>query len=90
MQDKKRFSSKEVISASEIGQYHFCSMSWYLQKMGYKPVSTSLKTGIVKHNKHAKILSRSKRVNQLSIAAAITGYLILFLSLLFLFFEVIL
>lgn len=90
MQYNKRFSGKEVISASEIGQYHFCSMSWYLQKMGYKPDSPSLKVGVVKHNKHARVLSRSKRVNWLSRVVAIAGYLILFFSVLFLFFEVVL
>ncbi|MEM0466566.1 MAG: hypothetical protein QXL17_07075 [Candidatus Thermoplasmatota archaeon] len=34
-----------IITASEIAQYAYCPMAWYLKKCGYKPTSVSLEQG---------------------------------------------
>ena len=39
----------EVISASEIGQYEYCSISWDLARGGYKPTSKKLEIGTMMH-----------------------------------------
>ena len=35
----------DVLSASEIGQYRYCSYAWWLQRCGYEPESPSLESG---------------------------------------------
>ena len=45
---KKRNS---VLRASEIGQFHYCSISWYLRRCGHQPKSPMLKVGETKHKK---------------------------------------
>jgi hypothetical protein len=51
MGNKKNMHVKDtdVISASEIGQYHFCSKAWHLQRCGYEPKSPMLEIGTKKH-----------------------------------------
>ncbi len=47
----KRSSSNtsDMLSASEIGQYVFCSNAWRLHRMGYKPESPLLEQGTTTH-----------------------------------------
>lgn len=82
--------SSDVLSASEIGQYFYCPVAWFLQKKGYEPESYHLKTGKQKHDKIGKIMDNitinEKRSNYL----AIIGYIILIISSLILLFEVLL
>ena len=44
-----RSRSSEVISASEIGQYVFCPIAWYLHKQGYQSDSVALVRGEKAH-----------------------------------------
>ena len=39
---KRLPNKKDVISASEIAQYAYCSVSWYLQRCGYHSDSPNL------------------------------------------------
>jgi hypothetical protein len=41
----KVLKKTDILSASEIGQYHYCSCAWMLQRCGYEPESPSLETG---------------------------------------------
>jgi hypothetical protein len=79
-----------VIRASEIGQYHYCSISWYLQKLGYKPKSQFLEIGSKKHEKLGNIIKHTQRNMIKSKILAAIGYLLLILIILILIFEVIL
>ena len=88
MSEKKKFTGRDIISASEIGQFHFCSISWFLQKCGYKPISPSLKTGLEKHKKYGDILDITKNKNRKSRLYAIFGYILLIIASFFLFYEV--
>ncbi|MFA6226820.1 MAG: hypothetical protein WC620_11785 [Methanoregula sp.] len=47
----KRSSGSKPISASEISQYVYCPVSWYLKRSGVQPQSGGLKRGIVEHEK---------------------------------------
>ena len=49
MVKERNFRSSTVIRASEIGQYSYCSMSWYLQRCGFKPDSPMLDVGKKAH-----------------------------------------
>ena len=42
-------NTSDVLSASEIGQYVFCSNAWRLRRMGYEPESPMLDQGTKAH-----------------------------------------
>ena len=83
------YSEKEIISASEIGQYHYCSISWYLQKCGYQPKSQMLDIGRKKHKEFGKIINYTQLSNKKSRAIARIGYFLMFIGFLIFLFEVI-
>ena len=84
-----RFKNIDIISASEIGQYYFCSMAWHLQKCGYKPQSVMLDIGSKKHKELGRIIDHTQRNTKKSKIFAVVGYLLLAVSILFFLFEVI-
>jgi len=84
------FKNTDVISASEIGQYYFCSTAWHLQKCGYKPQSALLQVGEEKHKELGRIIEYTQRDYKKSRVFATLGYLLLFFAILFFVFEVIL
>lgn len=85
------FSRRDVINASEIGQYLFCPMAWYLQRCGYKPKSEFLSTGKNKHVELGRIMYYAERNAMRHKVLAFAGYSLLVIAiLLFLVFEVIL
>ena len=84
------FKDSEVISASEIGQFCYFSISWYLQQCGYKPDSPKLEIGIKKHENLGRIIESSKKSSRKSKVLALTGYLILIFGIFIIIYEVIL
>ncbi|MBN2066353.1 MAG: hypothetical protein JW771_06060 [Candidatus Thermoplasmatota archaeon] len=74
----------DVISASEIGQYHFCSVAWYLKKCGYDPQSPSLARGAQKHEALGAIVDHVEQSTKISNVVAIIGYLLLAIAILIL------
>lgn len=80
----------DIISASEIGQYHYCSIAWYLQKCGYEPKSPLLDIGIKKHVELGKVIDYTQTNIRKSKLFAIVGYLLLIATVLIIIFEVIL
>jgi len=87
---KVKISENSIISASEIGQYYFCSNAWFLQKCGFKPISPKLDIGIKKHDELGKVIINSEKEIKKSNIFALFGSILLIISLLLLFFEVIL
>jgi CRISPR/Cas system-associated exonuclease Cas4 (RecB family) len=47
----KRKSGSKTITASEISQYVYCPVSWYLKRSGEVPYSAGLKRGLREHEK---------------------------------------
>lgn len=84
------FKKDDIISAFEIGQYHFCPMAWYLQRCGYAPKSESLKIGRDKHVELGNMLCYTQKNIKKSRILAYFGYLLLFIALIILFFGVVL
>jgi len=79
---------KPTIFASEIGQYHYCPVAWYLKKSGYKPSSPNIKQGMKKHDRYGKILRKRTSVHKYSKWLITCGVLGLTLSFVFFLFEV--
>jgi hypothetical protein len=87
---KTCFKDSNIIRASEIGQFCYCSIAWYLQKCGYEPKSPMLEIGIKKHENLGKIIQSTQVSSKKSKTFAIAGYSILIFGLLIILFEVIL
>jgi hypothetical protein len=78
---------KPIIYASEIGQYHFCPVAWYLQKCGYTSTSPQINSGRRKHDAYGIVLQKRRTSQILSKVILIGGILGVFLSILLLFYE---
>jgi hypothetical protein len=83
------FKDTDIISASEIGQYHYCSVAWYLQKCGYEPKSPMLDIGIKKHFELGKVIDYTQANIRKTRAISIIGYLLLIIGVLIFIFEAI-
>jgi hypothetical protein len=86
----KSISNNDIIRASEIGQYHYCSMLWYLQKKGFQPKSPLLEAGTKKHIELGKTIDNVENKIKKSRVFAVAGWLILILAILIFIFGVIL
>ncbi len=87
---RKKIQNSDIINASDISQFNYCSISWYLQKLGYKPDSIYLDEGTKKHKKHGNLIDKTENYDKKSKFFKTIGFLFLIISLLFLVFEVIL
>jgi len=92
LNDMARQSRKTMeqirLHASEIGQYHFCSASWYLQRCGYRPDSNKLTVGLKKHVALGKTLISLDRQSRFVRFIRFTALGIILIALLILFLEV--
>ena len=80
---------KILIRASEIGQFYFCSASWYLQRCGFKPESPRLERGTQKHIALGGSLKRLEKLNKKVRFLRWSAFIIFLLALCMLLFEVI-
>jgi len=80
-------NKNELISASEVGDYVFCSLAWRLRAEGHEPMSlrAAQQAGIEWHRAHGRGVARSRRFHT---AAIIFTALAIFLGLLLLFYLV--
>jgi CRISPR/Cas system-associated exonuclease Cas4 (RecB family) len=77
-----RFKGINFISASEIGQYIYCSVAWYLQKCGYGPESPFLEIGKEKHVKIGKIIYHTQVNTKRSRVFSVIGFLLIIIAVL--------
>ena len=87
---KSSLNPNDIISSSEIGQYKFCSLAWYLQKCGYKPESKYLEIGKNKHNELGLSIDKSEKVLKKSRIISLMGYIFLICAIAIFIFEVVL
>jgi hypothetical protein len=71
----KRKNENKAISASEISQYVYCPVSWYLKRSGVPPHSSSLKRGIEEHEKAGGRLNLLERRERAAGVFRFLGYL---------------
>jgi len=76
--------AKKLFSASEIGQFSFCSVYWFLRKQGYS-ISSSKKNayGVKMHNKMGKKTYRIRVLIRLSSILIGLGSVLLIIILIF-------
>lgn len=85
----KRNVDELRLYASEIGQFHFCSLSWYLQRLGYKPDSQHLSIGLKKHALLGKTLNRLEKKNRFVSAIRKLAVGLILIAILIWLFEVV-
>ncbi|MCJ2513064.1 MAG: hypothetical protein LN408_01280 [Candidatus Thermoplasmatota archaeon] len=86
---KSNLNNSDIISASEIGQYQYCAISWKLQRRGHRPDSSYLEIGIKKHITHGETIDYIKKIIQKSKILTLIGYLSLFFAIFIIILEVI-
>jgi hypothetical protein len=87
---KSNINKSDIISASEIGQYQYCSISWKLQRNGYQPDSSYLEIGKNNHIAHGKIINYINILLKKSKILILIGFFLLLFAILILLLEVIL
>jgi hypothetical protein len=80
----------DVLSASEIGQYLYCSYAWFLQRCGYEPVSPFLESGKQSHIRMGNTIDSLGVKTRRARWYAITGLVIVCIAVLLVLFEVVL
>lgn len=90
MGNPKVVKKTDVLSASEIGQYSFCSCSWWLQRCGYEPESPSLEAGKQIHVTLGDTMDRFEAMIRSARWLTTLGLLIVGVALILLLFGVIL
>ena len=83
MAQQSLFKNK-TIRASEIAQYDYCAMSWWLQRLGHKPSSPLLEKGKQVHVELGRTLDTIEKEKNWSVWCGITGGILLVVSLLIL------
>jgi hypothetical protein len=78
---KKQKSHILMITASEISQYLYCPFSWLLQKSGYKPESSAIRSGEIKHNIIGNTITEINKKKVRSLFYRCVGSLLLFLGI---------
>ncbi|MFZ3149473.1 MAG: hypothetical protein WA137_10570 [Methanothrix sp.] len=71
----KRKNGYKAISASEISQYVYCPVSWYLKRCGVQPQSSGLMRGIDAHEKAGSRLILLERRERTASIFRLLGYL---------------
>jgi hypothetical protein len=79
--DKSRNNS-DVITASEIAQYAYCPISWYLKRSGCQPNTPGMVAGTIKHAKVGEKISLVQRKEKASRRFGWLGYLAFIVALL--------
>ena len=87
--NKKTEHNLNIISASEIGQYQYCPISWKLQRSGYKPNSIYLEKGEKNHIKQGKIIKKIDKINKKSKILNLIGYFLTLIAIIIIILEVI-
>ena len=88
--ERKYLQNSDIINASEIGQYHYCSIAWYLQRSGFKPKSEFLDIGIKKHKELGLAIDEINYNTKKSMYFKVIGLLLLLVIFFIIVFEVLL
>lgn len=76
-----KFNRNPRIKSSEIAQHEFCSVGWYLQRCGHKPVSKLLDVGVKAHEKMGTKITSMQTYEQRSRKSMIVGLTLLVIIL---------
>ena len=85
-----QLNRNKVLRASEIGQYMYCSIAWYLQRCGYEPDSPLLDVGKKIHVDLGNTIDDIHDEMKCSRRYALLGFLFLIVAIIGIVYEVIL
>ena len=85
-----QLNRNNVLRASEIGQYMYCSIAWYLQRCGYEPDSPLLDVGIKTHINLGNTIDSIQDEIKRSRRYGLLGFLFLIIAIIGIIYEVIL
>jgi hypothetical protein len=77
---------RQIITASEVGEFVYCPKSWYLKRCGEVAQSPHLEPGVTYHSKHEAGVSRSTILNRAGKKLGLIA-LILFIALILIRFA---
>jgi len=77
-----------IIRASEIGQFTYCSVAWFLQRCGYTPESPLLEIGKKTHTNLGVAIDSIEDEMKRSRLFAVIGYILLCAAVIGFFYEV--
>lgn len=60
------YKKRDYIKSSELGQYTFCSLAWYWNKIGIELESREANKGIEKHVELGKTIDLYKKTHKIS------------------------
>jgi hypothetical protein len=86
----KTVNKTDVLTASEIGQYSYCSCAWMLQRQGYKPESPALDIGKQFHITLGETIDGFERKKNLARWIILCGFFLICIAICLFFIEVIL
>ncbi|WP_202320392.1 hypothetical protein [Archaeoglobus neptunius] len=75
---------KEVISASELEEYIYCPVAWYMHRSGVTPKSTNIGRGILHHGEEQRKILKARRNLESAKKVYYAGVALLVLALIFL------
>ena len=88
--DGKGKKNSKIIRASEIGQFHYCPTSWYLQRHGFKPDSPYLEYGKKRHEHLGNVIEKTQKHTNISKKLIYAGVIGVGIALFLILIEVIL
>ncbi len=77
----KSANRRNIVTASEISQYTYCPISWYLRRCGRTPESSGFERGINKHVEVGKRISLVQKQERSFRILRILEYLSLMVAL---------
>ncbi|VVB70186.1 Uncharacterised protein [uncultured archaeon] len=77
----------DVITASEISQYAYCPVSWYLKRNGCPPDSSHMARGIHAHQEIGKGINRVQQQERRSKLLSLGEYSLLIMALLLIWWS---
>lgn len=79
-----------LFSASELGQYTFCSVSWYLKRQGHhSPPSKKKSYGMMVHDEIGKKMLRSQWLIRFSYILIVSGSVLFLIVVLAIWLNII-
>jgi hypothetical protein len=72
-----QLNRRDIISASEIGEFAYCAKAWYLKRCGEEAQSPHLAEGVAFHARHAAGVSQAGRLKRMGELLALLALVLL-------------
>ena len=78
-----QFDQRQVISASEVGDFVYCAKAWYLKRCGALAEGEQLAAGVTFHGRHATKVAQAIRLRRSGTRLAFAALVMLVLLALY-------